>query len=237
VAVVLAVGHQRIHHEHHVGSGRRREISVTAEAHPAVDVVAPTDAVGIEEPGNGRGRSYRVRDRDRGQIARAEDDALRRVDVHRRDEQRAPQLSECVAASARGQSEADEALQRGQREESGGEVTLRARQNVGQASAASLDRVLAERPHQPTEARGHSQRIRVEEDTAPHVQGIVEILIVDLVDLAGANAAGQQGGHDGPGAAADVDVEGRLPAGQALLEGGQSADLVHPADHAPTRQG
>ena len=80
------------------------------------------------------------------------------------------------------------------------------------------------------------KRVGVEEDTASHVQRVVEVLVVDLVDLARANAAGQQGGHHRPGAAAHVDVEGRLPAGQPLLEGGQGADLVHPANDAPARQ-
>ena len=72
------------------------------------------------------------------QLARAEHDALGRVDVHRRDEQRAAQLGEGVAAAARGQPEPDEALERGQREESGRQVALGARQHVGQAGRPSL---------------------------------------------------------------------------------------------------
>src|SRR5438445_949842 len=128
-------------------------------------------------------------------------------------------------------------LQGVEREEAGRHVALRAREHVGDR-AASADGALAEGPDQPAEtAAGAAEGVAGEHGVATEVDRVVQVLVEDLVDLAGADPARQERGDHGAGAAADVDVEASAGAVEPLLQGRQRSDLVHAADDPPTGQG
>jgi len=155
------------------------------------------------------------------------------------DEQGLRQVAERVARAAGGQAQAHEALERGQGEEAGRQLALGPRQHVRQAAPAP-EHVLADGPHEQAEARaGQAKCVAREQHAAPEVQRIVAVLVEDAIDLAGPDTAGQQRGDDRPGAAADVDVEGRALAVEPLLERRHRAHLVHTANDAAAgeRQG
>ena len=122
-------------------------------------------------------------------------------------------------------------------EEARRQIALRPRQHVGDRRAKGADRVLAERPHELAEARGGAaKRVRGEDRVTPEVQRIGQVVVEDAVDLARADAVGEEARDDRAGAAADVHVEAAAGPVEPLLDGGERADLLHPADHAAPRE-
>ena len=232
----MDVGHERVHHEHHVGARLGGEVGVTAEPDAAVDVVTAADRVRIEEAGDRGGRRHRLADRYVPQLAGAEDDALGRVEVDGRDEQRSGPLGEGVGEAARGEGRTQVGLQRVEREEAGRHVALGTREHVWDGAPAA-DGALAEGPDQPAEASARAaEGVAGEDGVATKVDRVVEVLFEDLIDVAGADATGQERGDHGSGAAADVNVEAMTGAVQPLLKRGERSDLVHAADDAATGQ-
>ena len=224
--------------EDDVGAGFGREIGVAAESDTAIDVIAPTDGVGLEEAGDRRRRGHGLADRHVTQRALPEDRALGPVEIDGRNQERAWQIGKRVGQSLQLEALAHEALESDQREEPRRQVALGAGQHVGDGAPDRGHRVLAERPHHPPEAaRGLPERVRREHGAPAEVQGIVEVLIEDPVQVAGPHAVGEERRDDRSGAAADVDVEATAFTVEPLFERGQRSDLVHAADDTPTAQG
>ena len=233
----VGIRHERVHDDHHVRARLSREIGVAAEAHAAVHVVATAHRVGLEEARNRRGGRDRLADRHVAKAVASEDDALRPVEVDRRDEELAIEFREGVLEPERGERLANVDLERRQREESGGQVALGGGQHVGNRLAHARHGVLADGPEEPSEpARRVAERVRGVDGAAPEVQGVLEILVDDAIDLGGPHAVGEQRGHDRARAAANVDVEAAR-AVEPLLDRGDHADLVHAADDTAARQG
>src|SRR3989441_11583500 len=115
------VRHERVHDDHEPRARLGGEVRVTAEAHAAVDVVAAVDRVGLEEAGDRRGGRDRDADRHVTELVPAEHDALRAVEVDRRDQERALELGEGVPEPALVEGLPHEALERLEAEESRGE--------------------------------------------------------------------------------------------------------------------
>src|SRR5262249_13348810 len=68
------------------------------------------------------------------------------------------------------------------------------------------------------------------------VQGVGEVFVDEAEDPGGRDAVGQERAHARAGAAAHVDVEVRV-AVQAIFQGRDGTDLVHPADDAAAGEG
>jgi len=104
-------------------------------------------------------------------------------------------------------------------EEAGRHIALGASEHVGDGPPDAMHHVLADSPEEPGQADGGAAEGAAREDRpAPEVERIGQVLIEDLVELAGPEPVGQQRGDHGARAAADVDVEAAPPARQALLD-------------------
>src|SRR2546427_12012273 len=207
-----------------------------SEAHAAVDVVAAVDRVGLEEAGDRRGGRDRDADWHVTELVPAEHDALRAVEVDRRDQERALELGEGVPEPALVEGLPHEALERLEAEEPRGEIALGVGEHIGHRAAHSFDRALADGPDEPAEPPGGvPERVRGVDRVAPEVQRVVEVVVDDTEELGGGHAVGEDGRDHRPCAAADVDVEPAVTV-HPLLEGGNRADLVHPPDDAATRK-
>ncbi len=209
---------------------------MAAEAHAAVDVVTPVDRVGLEEAGDRRGGRDRGADRHVTQLVTAEHDALRAIEVDRRDQERALDVCEGVPEPSLLERLPHEALERLEAEESRRQIALGVGEHVGHRDALPPDRALADGPDEPAEPPGGvTERVRGVDRGAPEVQRVVEVVVDDTEELGGGHAVGEERCHHCARAAADVDVESAV-AVQPLLEGGDRADLVHPADDPAARQ-
>ena len=121
---------------------------------------------------------------------------------------------------------------------SGRHVALGGRQQIGDAAAATADGRLSDGPDEATEASAcAAEGVAGEHGVATEIDRIVEVVVEDLVDLRGADTAGQEGSDYGPRAAPYIDVKASARPVQAFLEGGEGADLVHAPDHSATSQG
>src|SRR5262249_9634199 len=77
--------------------------------------------------------------------------------------------------------------------------------------------------------------VRSVDGATPEVERVLQILVDDPVNLGGSDAVGEEAGDHGAGAAANVDVE-VTDTVEPLLDRGDDADLVHPADDAAAGQ-
>src|SRR5205814_3613832 len=76
-----------------------------------------------------------------------------------------------------------------------------------------------------------------EHGVAAEVNGVVEVVVEDLIHLARPDTTGQERADDGAGAAADVDVEAAARAIEPLFERRQGANLIHAADDTAAGKG
>ena len=91
--------------------------------------------------------------------------------------------------------------------------------------------LLTAQSSRPNRPGGVAERVRGVHGAAPEVQRVLEILVDDPVNLRGPDAVGEEAGHDGARATADVDIE-VAGAVEPLFDRGDHADLVHAPDDA-----
>src|SRR5438094_903574 len=145
-----------------------------------IDDVALTDADGLEEDRDrGRGR-YRATDVDVRELARTEDEALRRIDVHSGHIKRARERGEVMRVSERRESGAERALEGLGRVEAGRVMGLEVRQHrrerrPGPSADGAADHA-EERPGELCEELDHVSGGGAEDVLGPEVEGRVEVV-------------------------------------------------------------
>src|SRR5881396_3522915 len=196
------------------------------------------DADGLEEDRDrGRGR-YRATDVDVRELARTEDEALRRIDVHSGHIKRARERAEVMRVSERRESGAERALEGLGRVEAGRVMGLEVRQHrrerrPGPSADGAADHA-EERPGELCEELDHVSGGGAEDVLGPEVEGRVEVVAQGPEHLRGLGSVGDEGGRHRAGARPDEEVEMLVERSrrERFLEGREDTDLVEDADDA-----
>ncbi len=177
-------------------------------AHVAVHVVAPVDTERLEEAGDGRGRGDGLGDGRVHQSASAEDRAFGAVQIDRGNQQAARTIAEAIGQPLGLERLAHVGFQRAQGKEPGGHVAGAPGQDVRPFQAELGDGFPANGPDELEEVPGCTgEGALVVDGPSVKVEGIVPLLVQDLVEVERANLVGHQRADDGTGAGADVQVE------------------------------
>src|SRR5262245_36135234 len=154
-----------------------------------------------------------------------------------RDEEGVPTLTKAVGQALGREGLAHEALQRRHGEEAGRHVRSAAREEVRPLEAEARYRLLADGPHELGEVtRGVGEGALVIDGAPLEVEGVVRLLVEDVVEVPRPDAVGHEGADHGAGARSYVEIEVVGAEIGERVERGESARLVHAADHAAARQ-
>src|SRR5438309_7046067 len=135
-AAVVADRYERVDVDDVTGAALGGDVDRRRPGDGTIDNVALTDADGLEEDRDrGRGR-HRATDMDLRELARTEDEALRRIDVHSGHIERARERGEAMRVSERRESGAERPLEALGRVEGGGGMGLKISQHRGERRAA-----------------------------------------------------------------------------------------------------
>src|SRR5438093_11478808 len=238
LAAVVADRYERVDVDDVTGAPLGGDVDRRRPGDGTIDNVALTDADGLEEDRDrGRGR-HRATDVDVRELARPEDEALRRIDVHSGHIERARERGEAMRVSERREASAERPLEGLGRVEAGGVMGLEIRQHRGERCPApsadgAADRA-EERPGKPCEELDHASGGGAEDVLGPEVEGRVEVVAQGPEHLRGLGSVGDEGGRHRAGARPDEEVEMLVERSrrERFLEGREDTDLVEDADDA-----
>ena len=233
---VVDVGDERVDDDHELRPALDRDVDVGGREDAAVDELAAGDLDRLVDPGQRARGGDRLRDRDLGPLALAEDHALGRVEVGGDQVELALEQAEVVGAVGVGEHLLDVALDPAAGVEARSAARSRARSRgrpprprrrgstSSRSSAASLNGKVSDALD---EAAVVGRQQGAEVDVADR-RG--QVAVEHPHHLLRRDAVGDQAGDEGAGAGADVDVElvhGRVRGQQ--VDRPQGADLVDAA--------
>src|SRR5438552_5754999 len=238
LAAVVADRYERVDVDDVTGAPLGGDVDRRRPGDGTIDDVALTDADGLEEDRDrGRGR-HRATDVDVRELARPEDEALRRIDVHSGHIERARERGEAMRVSERRESGAERPLEALGRVEAGRVMGLEIRQHrrehrPGPSADGAADRA-EERPGELCEELDHVSGGGAEDVLGPEVEGRVEVVAQGPEHLRGLGSVGDEGGRHRAGARPDEEVEMLVERSrrERFLEGREDTDLVEDADDA-----
>src|SRR6266446_1456245 len=238
LAAVVADRYERVDVDDVTGAALGGDVDRRRSGDGTVHDVPVSDADGLEQDRDGARRRDRATDMDLGELVVAEDEALRRIDVHSGHIKRPRERREVMRVTERRESGAERALEGLGRVEAGGVMGLEVRQHRRERRAApSADGAAdgaEERPGELCEELDHVSGGGAEDVLGLEVERRVEVVAQGPEHLRGLGSVGDQGGRHRAGARSDEEVEMLAERSwrERFLEGCEDTDLVKHADDA-----